>query len=121
MLFRYLKFITSSIDNRWLWFLLIHALDLYPVATTHPNEEEMSSGAAIARVNRQIINLKFCELLTLSCKKLREKQINMKAFCLFLEGLFPQGDCIPESSSIDKTVFGIFEKYYTNCASYSDS
>jgi len=97
-----LKSITSSLDNRWLSFLLINALDLYPVATTHPNEEEMSSGAvAIAQENQQKINSKFGDLLEQSCKKLREKQINMKDFCRFLEGLFPPGDWIPESSSID--------------------
>lgn len=85
-----------------MWFLLIHALDLYPVATTRPNEEEMSSGAvAIAWENQQKINSKFGDLLEQSCKKLREKQINMKDFCRFLEGLFPPGDWIPESSSID--------------------
>jgi len=76
---------------------------LYPVAAAHPIEEEMSSGAiAIARESRRNIKSKFGHLLVLSCRKLREKQINMKDFCLFLEGLFPPGDCIPESSSVDE-------------------
>jgi len=62
----------------------------------------MSSGAvAIAQENQQKINSKFGDLLEQSCKKLREKQINMKDFCRFLEGLFPPGDWIPESSSVD--------------------
>jgi len=63
----------------------------------------MCSGAvAIARENQQKINSEFGHLLVHSCKKLREKQINMNDLCLFLECLFPPGDCIPESSSVDE-------------------
>ena len=120
MLFRHLKCITSSVDNRWLWFLLIDALDLYPVATTHPNEEELSIGAvAIAQENRQKINSKFGDLLEHSCKKLREKQINMKDFCRFLEGLFPSGDWIHESSSVDKIFQAINHKKLWDHLNYS--
>lgn len=36
-----------------------------------------------------------------SCKKFREKQINIKDFCWFIKNLFPPGDFIHESSSID--------------------
>jgi len=56
---------------------------------------------AVARESRQKINSRFGALLKHSCKKLREKNIDMKDVCRFLEGLFPPGDCIPDSSSID--------------------
>jgi len=85
---------------QWLWFLLIHALDSIP-CTAHPIEE-VSSAVAIARRNRQTINSEFGDLLEHSCKKLREKKINIQDFCRFLEGFFPPGDCIPESSSVDE-------------------
>jgi len=67
----------------------------------HPTQED-SGAVAIARQSRQKINSKFGVLLKDSCKKLREKQIDTKDFCCFLEGLFPPGDWIPESSSIDE-------------------
>jgi len=85
---------------QWLWFLLIHALNSIPF-TVHPIEED-SGAVAFARQNQLKINTKFGNLLEHSCKKLREKRINIQDFCRFLEGLFPPGKCIPESSSIDE-------------------
>ena len=67
----------------------------------HPTQED-GGAVAIARQSRQKIHSKFGVLLKDSCKKLREKQIDTKDFCRFLEGLFPPGDWIPESSSIDE-------------------
>ena len=77
--------------------------------TVHPIEED-SGAVAIARENRQKINWKFGVLLKNSCKKLREKHINVKDFRLFLKGLFPPGDCVPESSNVDE----IFEAITRN-------
>ena len=76
-------------------------LSLWISCTVHPIEED-SGAVAIARENRQKINWKFGVLLKNSCKKLREKHINVKDFRLFLKGLFPPGDCIPESSNVDE-------------------
>jgi len=70
-------------------------------SSAHPIEE-VSGAVAIARQNRQRINSEFGDLLEHSCKKLREKQINIQDFCRFLEGFFPPGDCITESSSVDE-------------------
>ena len=69
--------------------------------TVHPIEED-SGAVAIARENRQKINWKFGVLLKNSCKKLREKHVNVKDLRLSLKGLFPPGDCIPESSNVDE-------------------
>lgn len=74
-------------------------LDL-PLATAHPDPTK-DSVTAIEQRNQQKINRKFGELLEESCMKLREKGVDMKGFCLFLRGFFPQGDWIPESPSVD--------------------
>ena len=75
-------------------------LDL-PLVTAHPHRTE-DCATAIEQLNQQIINRKFGELLEDSCMKLREKGVDMKNFCHFLGGLFPPGDWIPESPSVDE-------------------
>ena len=91
-------------------FTVRHALINFPCTVVQENNravgkktrQEDSCAIAIVKQSQQKINSKFGALLEDSCKKLREKQINMKDFCRFLEGLFPPRDCIPESSSIDE-------------------
>lgn len=73
-----------------------------PFVGVHIEEiEEDGDAVAITRQNKQKIKRKFAELLMKSCKKFREKQINIKDFCWFIKNLFPPGDFIHKSSSID--------------------
>jgi len=84
-------------------YALLLSLSIF--CTVHPIKD--SGAVAIARENWQKINWKFGVLLKNSCKKLREKPINIKEFRQFLKGLFPPGVCIPESSNIDEILEAI--------------
>jgi len=93
-------------------------LSLSISCTVHPIEED-SGAVAIARENQQKINWKFGVLLINSCKKLREKHINIKDFHLFLKNLFPPGECIPESSNVDEIFESITRNKLWNHWNYS--
>lgn len=86
-----------------------HALINFPCTVVQENSRavgkktrhEDSGAIAIEQESLQKIKSRFGALLKHSCKKLREKKIDMKDFCRFLEVFFSPGDCIPDSSSID--------------------
>ena len=64
-----------------------------PAADSH--QEELSKAAVFAIENRQAINKKFANFLTNVCNKMLKNGVNVETFRLFVQALFPPGDCIP--------------------------
>ena len=64
----------------------------------------------IAQRNKQKMEAKFAMLLTNTCRRLKEKQINIEDLQIFLISCFSPGECIPRSSNINE-IFGAITRH----------
>ena len=91
-----------ALQNICILHVLKHHLYLSTlIFTAQSIQEDNPTVAEITRNNQRKMEAKFAMLLMNTCRTLKEKQISVEDFQMFLTGYFPS-ECIPTSSSIHK-------------------